>query len=59
MRKFIIDSISNPDDKIATDLCSKSTIENRIAIGVISATSPELIFAAQYLNIKSYMLWLR
>ncbi len=35
---------SDPDDKIATDLCSKSTTENRIATGVTSATGPDLTY---------------
>ncbi len=36
-------SISNPNDKIATDLVSKCTTENRIATGVISASGPHLV----------------
>ncbi len=46
MKKFWLDeedsvvgSISDPDDKIATDLGSKSTTDNRIATRVISATA--------------------
>ncbi len=40
---YIICSSSNPDNKIATDLGSKSTTNNRIATGVISANGPHLI----------------
>ncbi len=39
----MICSISNPDDKIATDIGSKSTTKNRIAIWVISATAIRVI----------------
>ncbi len=39
----MVGSISDPDDRIATDLGSKSTTDNRITTGVISATSPDLI----------------
>ncbi len=42
MKGFMIGSISNPDAKIATDIGSKSTTENRIATEVISATGPDL-----------------
>ncbi len=38
----MVGSISDPDDKIATELSSKSTTDNRIATRVISATSPDL-----------------
>ncbi len=41
----MVGSISDPvwpDDKIATDLDSKSTTENRIATGIVSATGPSL-----------------
>ncbi len=38
----MVSSISDLDDKIATDLGSKSTTKNRIATGVISATAPHL-----------------
>ncbi len=38
----VVSSRSDPDDKIATDLCSKSTTENRIATGVISGTGTDL-----------------
>ncbi len=44
----VVSSRSDPDDKIATDLGSKSTTNNRIATRVISATSPDLS--------KSYLL---
>ncbi len=39
----MVGSISNPDDKIATNLGSKSTTENRTATSVISAIGPHLI----------------
>ncbi len=39
----MVDNISNPDDKIATDLGSKSATEHRIATWVISATDPHLL----------------
>ncbi len=39
----MVGSISNPDDKIATDLGSKATNDNRIATRVISATDPHLV----------------
>ncbi len=42
---------SDPDDKIATDLGSKSTTKNRIATRVTSATGPDL----QILAISSYL----
>ncbi len=38
----MVGSTSDPDDKITTDLGSKSTTENRIATGVTSATGPHL-----------------
>ncbi len=41
----VVGSRSDPDDKIATDLCSQSTTENRIATRVISATGPRLLCA--------------
>ncbi len=34
----MVGSISDPDDKIATDLSSQGTTENRYATGVISVT---------------------
>ncbi len=33
----MIGSISNPDDNISTDLGSKTTTDDKIVIGVISA----------------------
>ncbi len=39
----VVGSISDPYDKIAADLGSKSTTDNRIATGVISATNPDLV----------------
>ncbi len=36
-------SSSHPNDKIATDLGSKTTTNNRTATGVISATGPHLL----------------
>ncbi len=38
----MVSNISNPDDKIATYLSSKTTINNRTATRVISATGPHL-----------------
>ncbi len=37
---WVVGSISDTDDKIATDLSSQSTTDNRIAIRVISAINP-------------------
>ncbi len=39
----VVSSISDPYDKIATDLGSKSTTDIRIATGVISATISDLL----------------
>ncbi len=39
----VVSSRSDPDDKIAADLGSKSTTENRIATKVTSATGPDLL----------------
>ncbi len=36
----VVGSRSDPDDKIATDLCSIRTTENRIAACVISTIGP-------------------
>ncbi len=39
----MVGSIFDPNDKIATDLGSKSTTNNIIATGVISATNSDLL----------------
>ncbi len=39
----MVGSIFDPDDKIATNLGSKSTTENIIVTRVISATGPDLL----------------
>ncbi len=38
----VVGSISDIDDKIATEISSKNTTDNRIATRVISATSSDL-----------------
>ncbi len=43
MRRFMVGSISNSDNKIATNLGSKTATDNRTATGVISATGSHLI----------------
>ncbi len=50
----VVCSISDPDDKIATNPGGKSTTYNRIATGVISGTNPDLFsFSAVIRHCKS------
>ncbi len=46
----MVSSISDPGDRIATDLASKSTTDNRIATRVISATNPDLLISFVFLS---------
>ncbi len=45
----MIGSISNPDDKIATDFGSKTNTDNIIVTVIISATDPNLTYALCFL----------